>query len=63
MVKVTVNDGPELEAVPIRGKIFFTNRKNIYFWSGAYVNYNLTGNNQISLPIRRLSEVVSLEVV
>ena len=56
----TVKDGyagktAELEAIvpeDKNGKIYLTNHKDVYYWSGAVINNDFHETNRIALPLR-----------
>ena len=65
-ITVTIKDGYNGKTAKLTafarpdGKIYLTSSGN-YFWSGAIVNEDLSGINQIALPLRRYVEGLEVE--
>ena len=65
----TINDGyfgktADLDVIVPEdkdGKIYLTNHKDVYYWSGAVVNDEFKGTNKIAIPLRHY--VAGLEVI
>ena len=67
-ILVTVKDGYSGKTADLfaivpgdkEGKIYFTNYKDVYYWSGAVEEKAFTGTNQIVLPLRHFVEGLKL---